>query len=744
MTNDELYIGGELIDLTPEVVIAYTYQVNNIAELQDRQANYSNEFDIPMTADNVRKLGFPNLVTTNSNAPYRRLSCSHYKNGVGIIENGVAIIKGSSSSIKVVVYSGIYDFFQQIADRSINEIDFSELDHYFTINDIKTLNEEDGAIIWPVVQYGGVTIGSNTIDVRYQCPQIKLPYVIDKIFAQTDYSKFGNIFSLPEYRDMSITLTPDELIDSEASRLSKSGKLHTDKGFDPAFAGEANYKFQFNSNDRFGGPKQPWMKPSPQNYYPYVFNLLSLFKDGTSGDSFIGTANPFRFGLESGNYPSSLDSRYYPNVEYVAPSQSILNINFRVFMKMNGTTPNDRIGVHVVINDTTEIQLQGYSFNQVDIIDNQYMELSVPGIRLKTGDSVKIYMDSAIDNVYGHSQIPGQESIYSYVQFEVVETSLIGDRIYVNSLIPDIKMIDIVRDFANLFGVIFSPSKNKKEILCTQFKEIAKNIELSEDWTDKLHDSKPPNIQYRIGSYARQNWMLWSNDSNTEGYGDYAFAIDDSTLERSYNVFQLVFSSSIPVSNLLSWPGITTPPGGNTGITIPRYTLIDAEQYSPIIEYVFDDLVLFNGRIWRALDDVNNVTPGTDPTKWKLNERQFEQTESSNARLVYNRRVQGTWIYSDGETVLESNMFLISYFEDPTQAYSLGFKSLQQHHYVDLIRMLSKLKAISIPMLLTKNDIRNLDFLKPKYIEKYQNYFYLNKVNEYIDDQPCIVDLIRL
>ena len=50
--NRQLYINGQEVYLDSDEIIPITKQVNNIAELKDRQADFTTDFKIPATRKN--------------------------------------------------------------------------------------------------------------------------------------------------------------------------------------------------------------------------------------------------------------------------------------------------------------------------------------------------------------------------------------------------------------------------------------------------------------------------------------------------------------------------------------------------------------------------------------------------------------------------------------------------------------------------------------------------------------------
>ena len=118
-----LYINSRAVDILPETVIAITYQTNELSELENRQANYTNTFSIPATNNNRVALGFSDTVQTQSLLPYSKLRCDYFQNGVQIIANGVAIIEAFDGvNFNITVYSGIFFLFDFIGEKDLSYI----------------------------------------------------------------------------------------------------------------------------------------------------------------------------------------------------------------------------------------------------------------------------------------------------------------------------------------------------------------------------------------------------------------------------------------------------------------------------------------------------------------------------------------------------------------------------------------------------------------------------------------------
>ena len=764
MINRELYINDSLIDLPEEVEIALTFQVNDIAQMEDRQANFSNQFELPVTNHNRLSLGFSEIVSSSTYAPYRQLKCSYYENGVALIDNGYAIIEGYTDVFSVTIYSGIFDFFEQIKDRSIQELDFSEYDHDFTMFEIKNINDADLDISWALIQYGSVNPSSNEIDIRYLNPQISLDTIIKKIIAVTTYTVTGNIFGQPEYKGLRMTLDKTQALSEESVILARTVKAYSDNNFNASQAGATNiFTIGFNSNyyHPYDNVPKVWYNPYGSPLKQRVINLLSLFKD-TSVVGNQGNALPFQAGSNYGQYPYSNDQNYYKDAAYVAPYKMVLDLHLHFYARGSqyGYDPfftEDLVSIFIVINDAYGID-NGFAYNNPGNPSpyNQYITFSKSdglidytktGIRLNPGDRLKVYIrveapiySGQYLQIYGSGfKDPLTFSDKSYIEFKPTQSSAIGEPISYNSMIPDISMTSIMKNFANQFGVIFSSTNKENQLKCTQFKDVARSLKVN-DWSKKIAGRY--SLNYRIGNYAFNNKMMW--DPSNIQYGDSDFIINDTTLEKNAVLIQMDYAAAQPVNRLFNPSGITKPLNGNTGVSLDLYTPYEADSFELTVDYIAGEIVKYNGIIYECIADSYGITPPSNGVKWVVYYKQFESTIDFKPTLVYIRTLGGPLYYSDGATSLSASAAKIAYFKDEAYPYSLHFKDIQDTHYVEFIQMLNKLKYIKIPMYLTKKDIKEIDFTIPIYLDVFQGNFYLNKISEYQANQPCTVELILL
>lgn len=95
---------------------AFNFEMNDIAELQDRQANYSQSLSLPITPNNCRIFGYINSPQVVTDVPYRLHECRLLFNGIPLAGKGsvLKILSITSDTISVQVLSGMVDIFEQL------------------------------------------------------------------------------------------------------------------------------------------------------------------------------------------------------------------------------------------------------------------------------------------------------------------------------------------------------------------------------------------------------------------------------------------------------------------------------------------------------------------------------------------------------------------------------------------------------------------------------------------------------
>lgn len=95
---------------------AMNYQINNLAELKDRNASYSQRINLPRTTHNEQAFRFSFVVGSGSYVPYMKFPCQLFYDGALISPAGAVlnIVDVSDTSIGIQILGATADFFNTL------------------------------------------------------------------------------------------------------------------------------------------------------------------------------------------------------------------------------------------------------------------------------------------------------------------------------------------------------------------------------------------------------------------------------------------------------------------------------------------------------------------------------------------------------------------------------------------------------------------------------------------------------
>lgn len=117
-------IDGEVWSLDlPLDAPAMNYQINNLAELKDRNASYSQRIDLPRTTHNEQAFQFSFVVGSGSDVPYMKFPCQLFYEGALISPAGAVlnIVDVSDTSIGVQILGATVDLFDTLNDTDAKD-----------------------------------------------------------------------------------------------------------------------------------------------------------------------------------------------------------------------------------------------------------------------------------------------------------------------------------------------------------------------------------------------------------------------------------------------------------------------------------------------------------------------------------------------------------------------------------------------------------------------------------------------
>jgi hypothetical protein len=241
----DLDSGQVICDLYQDQDIPLTLSIDDFKNAAEQVKSYSKSFDLPATKRNNKIFDNMYEVTRADDQiifnPYRQTQCILKQDGFIIMQGYLRLInvkdKNGEISYNVNIFSNTIALADVLQNKSFNDLDFSELDHDYNINNINasftgTLNLDQplpadtfagtpGASTTAVLKYpfidwdhayllGGTGSGNNAtlgypeyISLQQMFrPCIQLKYLIDRIFAESGFNYSSTFFDDAEFKKL--------------------------------------------------------------------------------------------------------------------------------------------------------------------------------------------------------------------------------------------------------------------------------------------------------------------------------------------------------------------------------------------------------------------------------------------------------------------------------------------------------------------------------------------------------------
>ena len=223
---EELYLNNEQVFL-PERSVALTSQINNIAELKDRQSDYSNKIKIPKTPENIVTMDMLGIAGNQSRKPYTEVSVKYIIDGIEKISDGKGIVKNTNNYYNLVIYDGNISIINLLGNSTLEDLDLTSYDHDLTqTNYFDSFNNTSGYIYGVGRFYENAHI--STIDINLQGVSFYIHTLMTTIFSEQGFTISGDLLSNVDYLSRVVTMntgyerpivTPDSVVKTDSTPL---------------------------------------------------------------------------------------------------------------------------------------------------------------------------------------------------------------------------------------------------------------------------------------------------------------------------------------------------------------------------------------------------------------------------------------------------------------------------------------------------------------------------------------------
>ncbi|MGE8528506.1 hypothetical protein [Chryseobacterium rhizosphaerae] len=204
----ELWYEGNALDLYENTDIKHTLQINDVAEVKDRQASYTNSFKIPKTPKNVLVFGGLGIHSSSSIVPYIKPNALLKIDGFDFLTQAWLQVKSTDEEYDVSIYSGIIDFFKKFENKTIGEelaTELTEINHNKNLDTvIATQNDDSLKYAYLFADFNGRThrkSNSNVVNIDFIVPSVLVSYLFDKIHSKAGYTYEGEFLDLDDYKN---------------------------------------------------------------------------------------------------------------------------------------------------------------------------------------------------------------------------------------------------------------------------------------------------------------------------------------------------------------------------------------------------------------------------------------------------------------------------------------------------------------------------------------------------------------
>lgn len=232
----EIFLEGRRLDLSEDISMEFTYQIDDIREFATRETNFSKTIVLPGTSNNNKQFGYvfefgsENFYeSSQSNVGYnfnasKSAACVIYVDRVQIFQGSLRllemIVDNGTVEYEVSVFGELGGLVQAIGNAKLEQLDFSAYDTEWTVANIKQSWEyatgvqvsgvtvtgyyPGSGLYFPLIDYGNLSVSKDDWDFRAMRPALYAKEIIDKIITNAGYTYDCDFFNSQLFRRLII------------------------------------------------------------------------------------------------------------------------------------------------------------------------------------------------------------------------------------------------------------------------------------------------------------------------------------------------------------------------------------------------------------------------------------------------------------------------------------------------------------------------------------------------------------
>jgi hypothetical protein len=491
----ELILNGISIDLSENQDFAISFSASKLQDIESRSGDYSTTFNIPMTSSVKTSLGHVNRLDSGSNLTNIQLPAIVKQNGITIFE-GFGVINRITDTIELSIFSGNSNWIAAIGEKSLNDLDLSDLDLIMTSTNvaINRIKDYTNGFLFPNAYYGEFADPLQPFTLYDFFPAVFNYRTLKQIFTDIGWTIEGDLLSDSLFLSSVLPFSNDKIGTDDSVPLF-DGVLDM-----PSSISGSTDNLYLGFNSATINFLNSIIVPSTTATTPGAAPLITIHDDGFY--TLVGTIN---WTLASGTLTEA-------NVVLEAINE----------------------GENVVL--AANIPSGGGGFGDSNI----FIKKGTYGLRLFV-DVTSGVLNSISADVTCYTEVDQNFSYKQNVPF--------GYNIEMAKALPNITQTDFVKTIVNQFNVIIEANYLTRVVSFNLFENLKLNKPIALDWTNKIDLTQPIEIQFQDSNYAQTNNFKYSQDTgdiyiSDQLAGDSSFPISNLNLDLETDLVQLPFSQS--------------------------------------------------------------------------------------------------------------------------------------------------------------------------------------------------------
>lgn len=512
---------------------AMNYQINNLAELKDRQMSYSQNIKLPITPNNCRALGFVDIFEVDTSIPYEPRPCRLLCDGINIGGTGsiLYVDRVSLLNIECQILSGTTDLIEKLSNLALWDVDYN------TVWNGANVGTADLSARWqyllttvdkgaqllpkeiPFNIFGTGSGGRTRIDMRYLFPAVPFRSTVEYILNKQGYSLVTDLDDFPQHRDDYIT----------------PAKANVSLPFVEDFNGLCS-----------GSVAYPLL---PQ---PHAVNMFyNYIGDDTGKVAYSGSFSP-EYSYQDANLGNAVLKQ---GCVFTADAPTKLAVDMSIdtsTMEMKGRIRGWIAIAYTTLDGTTPSQDARkqslyVSSRGASSITFDDIELAA-GEKLMCGFIVYLNSPASVSDVILVSDIEFKPSATSD------EDIAYGDTINVLSSLGFKNQGELLKTFLQVYGLTMDIDHTTKTVYAYTMNTLYKRRDAGDfyDWTRKLILDDENRFGFRLSSYAQNNYIKQQDNTDDDIQDRGNIPVADKTLESTKDLFTLPFEAGRNLTGKLS------------------------------------------------------------------------------------------------------------------------------------------------------------------------------------------------